>query len=177
MNMKSATLVSVEEYLRTSYSPDCDYVDGEVLERNVGERDHSKLQREFILYLGTRAKKWGIHVFPEQRVQVSARRFRIPDVCVVVGREPDEQIFRQPPFICIEILSKDDSQMSMQSRIDDYLKFGVAYVWVVNPRDRRAWIHSAAGISEAKDGVLRTENPPLEVSLVEVFASIHGEVD
>jgi hypothetical protein len=108
-NMKATTLVPVEEYLRTSYRRDCEYVDGEVLERNVGERDQSKLQREFILYLGKRAKKWGINVFPEQRVQVAENRFPIPDLCVAVGREPLGQTFRQPPFSCIEILSKDDS--------------------------------------------------------------------
>jgi Uma2 family endonuclease len=170
--MKSATLVSVEEYLRTSYRPDCDYVDGEVLERNVGERDHSKLQREFILYFGTRAKKWGLHVFPEQRVQVSERRFRIPDVCVVVGPEPDEQIFHQPPFICIEVLSKDDSVRSVQSRVDDYLKFGVPYVWVFDPFDRRAWAYSVEGNREVKDGILRTENPSIEVLLSEIFAGL-----
>jgi Uma2 family endonuclease len=170
--MKAPVLVPVEEYLRTSYRPDCDYVDGEVLERNLGERDHSKLQREFILYFGTRAKQWGIHVFPEQRVQVSAQRFRIPDVCVVVGREPQEQIFRDPPFICIEILSKDDSVRSTQKRIDDYLKFGVPYVWVVDPAERRAWTCSLDGNREVKDGVLRTENPSIEVSLVEVFAGL-----
>jgi Uma2 family endonuclease len=170
--MKATMLVPVEEYLRTTYRPDCDYVDGEVLRRNMGERDHSKLQREFILYLGTRAKQWGIHVFPEQRVQVSARRFRIPDVCVVVGREPQEQIFRQPPFICIEILSKDDSLLGIQRRIDDYLNFGVPYAWVLNPFDRRAWTYSLEGNREVKDGVLRTENPSIEVSLAEVFAGL-----
>jgi Uma2 family endonuclease len=170
--MKTAALVSVEEYLRTSYRPDCDYVDGEVLERNMGERDHSELQREFILYLGTRAKKWGIHVFPEQRVQVSARRFRIPDVCVIVGKRPQEQIFRQPPFICIEILSKDDSRRSVQSRIDDYLKFGVPYVWLFDPFDRRAWTYTLEGSLEVKDGVLRTENPSIEVLLAEIFAGL-----
>ena len=170
--MKATVLVPVEEYLRTSYRPDCDYVDGEVLERNLGEREHSKLQREFIVYLHTRAKQWGIHVFPEQRVQVSARRFRIPDICVYVGQEPQEPIFRHPPFICIEVLSKDDSLVSTQERIDDYLKFGVAYVWVVNPVNRRAWAYSADGIREVKDGVLRTENPSIEVPLTEVFAGL-----
>jgi hypothetical protein len=55
-------LVPAEEYLRTAYRPDRDSVDGEVLERNVGERDHSRLQ--LILYFGTRAKKWGVHVYP-----------------------------------------------------------------------------------------------------------------
>jgi Uma2 family endonuclease len=170
--MKATMLVPVEEYLRTTYRPDCDYVDGEVLERNLGERDHSKLQREFILYFGTRAKRLGVQVFPEQRVQVSARRFRIPDVCVVVGREPEEQIFRKPPFICIEILSKDDSLIRVQNRIDDYLKFGVPYVWVVDPTDRRAWTYSLEGSREVKDGVLRTENPSIEVLLAEVFAGL-----
>jgi len=42
--MSSTTLVSVSEYLETSYRPDVDYVDGELLERNVGELDHSRLQ-------------------------------------------------------------------------------------------------------------------------------------
>jgi hypothetical protein len=42
--MGTATLVSVSEYLLTDYSPDCDYVDGEVQERNCGEQDHSRTQ-------------------------------------------------------------------------------------------------------------------------------------
>ena len=37
------TLISVEEYLSTSYHPDCDYVDGELEERNVGEYSHGKM--------------------------------------------------------------------------------------------------------------------------------------
>ena len=43
--MDVTTLVSVEEYLRTSY-PDADreYIDGRIVERNVGEVDHSDLQ-------------------------------------------------------------------------------------------------------------------------------------
>lgn len=169
IDMKAATLVPLEEYLRTTYDPDCDYVDGEVLERNVGERDHSKVQRELILYFGTRAKQWNLHVFPEQRVQVSARRLRIPDVCVVIGPEPADQIFRDPPFICIEVLSKDDRLDQMQEKIDDFLRFGVRYVWLINPRNRRAWVYTADGSREIKDGVLRTENPSLAIPLAELF--------
>ena len=44
MDMGSATLISVAEYLTTAYSPDRDYVDGEVVERNLGELDHSSIQ-------------------------------------------------------------------------------------------------------------------------------------
>jgi len=35
--MSTRAPVSVEEYLATTYDPDCDYVDGEPLERNMGE--------------------------------------------------------------------------------------------------------------------------------------------
>ena len=41
----SERLVPVEEYLGTSYRPDCDYVDGRIEERNFGEYEHSKIQR------------------------------------------------------------------------------------------------------------------------------------
>jgi Uma2 family endonuclease len=171
-NIKAPTLVSVEEYLRTSYRPDCDYVDGEVVERNVGEHDHSDLQTELAYYFRSRRKQWKLHVVVEQRVQVKSSRFRIPDVCVVKGPGPHPPIFHEPPFICIEILSKDDTVKSMRNRIDDYLRFGVPYVWMFDPEDRRVWSYTLDGSREVKDGVLRTENPAIEISLAEIFAGL-----
>jgi len=35
--METATLVPVEEYLRTHYDPDCEYVDGRIVERTGGD--------------------------------------------------------------------------------------------------------------------------------------------
>ncbi|MEO8097200.1 MAG: Uma2 family endonuclease [Acidobacteriota bacterium] len=168
--METRTPISVQEYLSTAYSPDCDYVDGEVRERNLGEFDHSRLQKKLILYFGNREKQWGIEVVPEQRVQVSATRFRIPDVCVVLG-EPDEQIFRKPPFLCIEILSPEDRMSRMRERVADYLKMGVPYVWVLDPESRSAFqITPAEGWREVKDGIMRTQNPALDVPLSEMFS-------
>ena len=40
--MPTGTLISVEQYLATSYRPDCDYVDGRIEERNLGKLDHSR---------------------------------------------------------------------------------------------------------------------------------------
>ena len=56
--MGTATLVSVEEYLRTSF-PDADreYIDGRIVERNVGEVDHSDLQTAIAHYLRTHYRK------------------------------------------------------------------------------------------------------------------------
>jgi Uma2 family endonuclease len=57
----------------------------------------------------------------------------------------------------------------MQERIDDYLNFGVSYVWVVNPRNRRGYVYTREGMKEATDGVLRTAGPEIEVSLARLF--------
>jgi Uma2 family endonuclease len=170
--MGSTTLVSVGEYLSTAYRPDREYLDGRILERNLGERDHSVVQTELAIYLGGLRKQLRVQVFVEQRVQVTPSRFRIPDICVVAGAMPTEPVFTHPPFICIEILSKDDRMQEMQERIDDYLAFGVPYVWVINPRSRKAHAYTASGSREATGGFLRTENPAIEVPLADIFAAL-----
>jgi Uma2 family endonuclease len=169
------SLISVDEYLHTMYDPDCDYVDGEVLERNFGDRTHSITQGEFLFFFRSRQRVSNVFTFLEQRIQVRPTRFRISDLCAYVGQEPTEEIFRTPPFLCIEILSPEDRMERIQEKIDDYLSFGVPYVWVVNPRTRRGWIYTKDEIREAKDGVLRTENPALAVPLAEIFAALDRE--
>ena len=162
-------MVPLTEYLNTSYRPDCEYLEGEILERNVGEWDHSRLQVSLAARLGNREKQWGIVVAIAQRVQVQATRFRVPDITVMTTHPPPEtRILRTPPFLCIEILSPSDRMAEMQSRISDYLEFGVAYVWLINPRNRQAFIYTANQVEEVKDGILRTSNPNIEVPLSEL---------
>ena len=161
-------LISVEQYLRTSYRPDCDYVDGEVVERNLGEWDHGRLQGLLIRLLMNRYENEGIFVIPELRVQVKPTRFRIPDICVTLGL-PGEQILTKPPFLCIEILSPEDRMQRVQNRIDDFLEMGVPCVWVLDPQTKRACAATAAGgLHEVK--ILRTDNPVIELPLNEIFA-------
>jgi Uma2 family endonuclease len=164
--MATGSLISVEEYLHTTYRPDCDYVDGVVVERNLGEKDHSGLQRELLYCFRARQDQWGLWAFPEQRVQVSPTCFRVPDICVAVG-DPPEQIFRTPPFMCFEILSKDDRLSEMRTRVEDYLNFGVPYVWIIDPATRKAWRCTSGGMHEVSE--FRTENPASLVPLAELF--------
>ena len=170
--MAARTQVSVEEYLRTTYDPDCDYVDGEIVERNLGERDHSELQGEIYAYIRSLRQKLNVYPLIEQRVQVARTRFRVPDICVVAGSRPTEQILTVPPLVAIEILSKDDRVEQMQIRINDYLTFGIRYVWVINPPARSAWVYTKDGAHEANDGILRTENPAIELPLPEIFEAL-----
>jgi Uma2 family endonuclease len=164
--MATGSLVSIQEYLSTTYRPDCDYVDGLVVERNLGQYDHARLQGAVFLYFEVRRKQWGLRAVPEQRVQVSATRFRIPDVCVVKG-EPTEQIFRMPPFICIEILSPVERLTEMHQRVQDYLNFGVPYVWILDPATRKAYRSTPDALTEIIE--LRTEEPGIIVPIEALF--------
>ncbi|HXK05798.1 MAG TPA: Uma2 family endonuclease [Verrucomicrobiae bacterium] len=165
--METGALVSVNEYLSSSYDPDCEYVDGVIEERNLGENDHADLQSAILVFLRTRQKELGIYAVVEQRVQVSATRFRVPDVCVLLGGRPKEKIFRTPPFICIEILSPEDRLSRVQERMKDFLYFGVPYVWMLDPETRKAFRWTLEGMHEIQE--LRTENPEIVVPLAELF--------
>ena len=167
--MGAATLILVEEYLSTSYDPDREYVDGEIVERNLGEKTHSTIQGNLIYYFRLHRDEWRTRAYPEQRVQVSPTRFRIPDVTVVKQSQDQGEIFTNPPHLCIEILSKDDTMQYMLQKIDDYLNFGVPYVWIISPRDRKGYVVTSTGMVEAKSGILETTDPAISVPLVELF--------
>ena len=169
--MSTATLVSIDEYLTTTYRPDCDFVDGVLEERNLGTNDHSALQGAVYRWLWERGRALGLRPFVEQRIRVSRRRYRIPDICVVPLPKPDEQVFTQPPYICIEILSPDDSFPKLQDRFDDYLAMGVPNIWALDPASRRGWSITRQGHLEALDRVLRTSDERVAMALEELFES------
>jgi Uma2 family endonuclease len=146
--MASATLVPLETYLHTAYSPDCDYVDGELKERNVGEKDHARLQKLILRYFLSLEDRGTLSVFTELRVQVSPTRFRVPDLTVLRVDAPDEQIITHPPLIAIEILSPRDSLLGMREKIKDYLAFAIQNIWVVDPSDRMGYICRSGSFRE-----------------------------
>jgi Uma2 family endonuclease len=167
--MGTATLVSVEDYLSTSYSPDREYIDGRIVERNLGEKTHSTIQGNVFGRFWDRRKKLPFRAFVEQRVQVSSTRFRIPDVTVVRTSQFQGEIFTSPPHLCIEVLSKKDTVDYMQEKIDDYLRFGVEYIWIINPRLRKGYIATKAGMVEAESGVLTTSDAEIRVPVAEML--------
>ena len=65
-----------------------------------------------------------------------------------------------------------ESKTRIRHKIDEYLAFGVAYVWLVDPETRRADVYTPSQIYEAKDLILRTEDPAIEVPLAELFQAL-----
>jgi Uma2 family endonuclease len=164
--MGATTLIPVEEYLKTSYSPDCEYVDGVVLERNVGEKRHSRLQSLVIVAL---VKKYpSLYVWPEWRMKTVGDRHRIPDVCVTLA-EPDTDVLQEAPFIAIEILSPDDSMSRVIEKLEEYSAIGTPNIWLFDPRLRQMFTYRAGVLQLVEGDLIGTENPRIELTRDEVF--------
>ena len=166
------TMISVEEYLRTSYRPDCDYIDGQVLERNMGEMPHATLQGFFGWYFINHRDTWRVDALPEQRVQVSKTHFRIPDICLVSHDTLLELIVTTPPVLCIEILSRDDRMKSIQERLDDYARMGVQTSWVVDPWRGTAFQAGPDAILHETKTTLTVPNTAIVITVDEIFAEL-----
>jgi Uma2 family endonuclease len=131
----TTTHVPVEVYLRSSYEPDAEYVDGEIERRPMGELDHAARQLAILKYFLPYEKTWGVYVFPELRVHVSATRYRVPDITVLDRSLPLEQIITRPPLAVFEVLSPEDRLQRLKRKLEDYRVMGIPEIWVIDPQD------------------------------------------
>jgi Uma2 family endonuclease len=162
-------LISVEEYLSTGYEPDCEYEDGVLVERSVGEFDHSLIQTLLASIFTNNMDAWGVYGLTEQRVQVGARHFLVPDVCVLRLGAPTDPIVAEPPLIAIEIMSPEDRMTRTATKAAKYRIFGIENVWVIDPTKRVVLRGGVEGLEEVLDGELAVAGTPIRINIVELF--------
>jgi Uma2 family endonuclease len=172
--MPVQTQIPIEVYLNTSYEPDCDFVDGELQERDVGKTDHARIQALLASLFGAMEDKWDVLVLTEQRVQISPTRIRIPDITVVSPGALDEDVLTRPPLICIEILSPEDRYSRTRERALDYRRMGVENIWLIDPTTRSGQMAAPA---ESKPGWLDTmqlfvNGSPILIDQNDLFARL-----
>ena len=168
--MGTATAVPLEEYLTTSYEHDCEWVDGELRERGMPDEDHSAVQKFFMVYFAAMELELGVRVRAELRMQVSARRYRIPDVTLLSRNAPRQAVPDVPPVLCIEILSEDDRASELVEKIADYVAMGVEATWVVDPRTRSLFRADRDGMHPVE--VLTLAGTAVRLTGAEIFAEL-----
>ena len=171
--MATATFIPVEEYLRTSYRPDCDYVNGEVRERLWGEGWHASVMSSLVFLLGESRHGWQVRGLPSLRIKISPTRYRVADICVLAASEPMVPIPDKPPLLCIEILESTDRFVDVLSRVEDFIQMGVPLVWIIDSRSREIWTVGSNGRPVAfKGDELTTPGTPIRIPLKEIFRDI-----
>jgi Uma2 family endonuclease len=156
------TPIPVREYLSSVYEPDMDFVEGNLEDRNVGEKDHAKVQLRVVRLLDN--GNWFVTI--GTRIRISPTRYRVPDVCVY-EREPEEQIFHAPPWIVVEILSPEDRMSLMQRKIEDYYIAGCPHIWILDPWPRKAYRFDGTAIVEVSE--LATEDGRVSLDVSQLF--------
>ena len=167
--MGTSLLVSEQEYLATSYEPDCEYDEGVLLERNVGEQPHSFLETAFGSFFFERRKRFRIRTLTEQRIRIAPRKYRIPDICVYLQPVPEDPVLSTPPFIAIEILSEEDRVSRLIEKLKEYAAMGVPNIWVFDPRLKQMFVFHANSLQEIEGATIATGEPRLELTRAEVF--------
>ena len=146
--MDVKTLISEEEYLRTSFEDRApEYVDGELVERSVPNKSHSKTQAELTFVFRTLQQRLPLFPFPELRVPVAARKYRIVDLAVYAHQEPAEELPKDLPLVVIEIVSPDDRHEDIMTRLAEFQAWGVPHVWLVDPGLQRLYVYRDGGLT------------------------------
>ncbi len=163
--------VPVEAYLRSSFEPDAEYVDGVIQERAVGELDHAAWQKAIQQWFWRREKEWEIRVFAELRVQVSPTRFRVPDVVVLENTGPlkeMDQVVRTPPVAVFEILSPEDTLPRILEKLSDYEDMGVRGIYVIDPKSGKKYQYETGDLMHVEAAGITVKQREYAVNLNEV---------
>ncbi len=135
--MATGVLISEQDYLRTVYDPDVEFVEGTLEERYMGEQDHSSWQEALILWFGNHRTVWQLRARPELRVNVAPGRYRVPDITLVRNDEVRDQILDRPPIAVFEILSPDDRLIRVFEKLQEYERMGIPNIIIVEPMGMR----------------------------------------
>jgi Uma2 family endonuclease len=160
--MSSVTLVPVEEYLRYSEKPICEYRDGVLYPKPMPTTSHGLL--EFMLVAALR--KLGLQAAPEVTVRLSPAKYLVPDVIAAPVLHSPYPV--EPVWLCCEILSPEDRLGTMLAKCEEYHAWGVPFCWVLDPVKRSAWEYHAAAEPVRVTSALRAGNRT--VSLEELFS-------
>lgn len=130
-------LVSVDEYLNSSYEHDMDFVDGVLVERGMPTIAHSLLQKLLLLHFAQYEEQFGFRALSEARTQVVERsRYRVPDVVLCPRPLPRGKFIDVAPLAVMEILSPDDRITDTLFRFRDYEQIlGVKSIVLMDPEE------------------------------------------
>ena len=129
-------------------------VDGEVVERNEGERQHSEIQARLVEIFYELRKNVPLYCFPELRLRLAETRYRIPDISVFAKEKPTENVPSSPPLVAIEIVSRDDRYTEITHKLEEYRAWGVPHVWLIDPWQKKLSVYGESDLVVASSPAL-----------------------
>jgi Uma2 family endonuclease len=166
------TQIGVEEYLGLVFPdrPAPDYVQGEVVERSLPTVIHSQVHASIGVLFEPVSRKVRLTMMLGLRMQLEPRLFRVVDFAIYLGARPEGRYATTPAFVAVEIVSPDDRYSDLTQRLEDYRRWGVPHVWLVDPQRKRLHEYTEAGLLQHAS--LRLLEFDFEISSEELFKDI-----
>jgi Uma2 family endonuclease len=168
--MATKTQIRAEDYLRMTFEHDAEFVHGEIVERSMPDLTHGRLQGLVVIEFGKLTPTHRLYPCVEVRMRVAPSVYRVPDVAVFADRLPNQSVPDQPPLVVVEILSKDDRYSDLMQKLEEYRKWGVTHIWVVDPALKRFSMYTDLGLQNVSS--LSLSDYPLQLTPAELFADL-----
>jgi Uma2 family endonuclease len=139
------TQVRAEDYLRMTFEHDAEFVHGEIVERSMPDEIHSAIQFLILLDFGSLLPAFPVYPRPEIRMRLAEDSYRVADVALFAGSHPPP-VPDVPPLVVVEILSKDDRYVDLMEKLEEYRKWDVLHIWVIDPSAQKFSIYSELGL-------------------------------
>jgi Uma2 family endonuclease len=151
--MTLSQLMTADELFASSkYKKHCELINGELRMMSPAGGQHGSITINIAVALTVfiRQHNLGIALAAETGFLLTQNpdTVRAPDFAFIPAtRIPAEGISPKfltiIPALVVEVLSPNDHAIAISEKIEDWLKFGVDQVWVVNPKLKNISIHTA----------------------------------
>jgi Uma2 family endonuclease len=171
---------TAEEYLALpeDEKPYREFVDGEILEKVMGERRHLRAQQFLSVAFDSYCGASGGEAGPEGRVLFDTVRgveFRLPDYAYWAPGKPSfDGTYLLPPTLAIEIRSPGESMADQRAKCRYFREHGVDAVWLIDIVN-----HTAERFEDGVDGEVATGGaltatvvPALRIDLADLWRAI-----
>lgn len=151
---------SPEDLLAITDRPMPELVDGQLVERGMGEESDS-IAATILSLIFDHVKRHGLgrvhgsqcgyQIFPHD-----PRKVRIPDVSFtrkerMPAEGPAKGHARVAPDLVVEVISPNDLATDLIARLEDYHSAGVPLLWVVDPTTRTVCVERPDGTAQRLD--------------------------
>jgi Uma2 family endonuclease len=167
--MSTKTQIRPQDYLRMTFEHDAEFVQGEIVERAMPDEIHSAIQFLILLHFGNLIHSYPVYPRPEIRMKLAPNAYRVADIAVFAGSHPPP-VPETPPLVVVEIRSKEDRCGDIMQKLEEYRRWGVSDIWVIDPSLKRFSIYTDLGLQNVSS--LGLADYPFQLTPAELFENL-----
>ena len=93
-----------------------------------------------------------------------------PDVSLTHPNQPGDRFYIGAPLIAFEVVSPNEKADHLNEKVQEYLAYGAAEVWLIYPKLRNAWVYDGSGAARNETRSFHTHLlPGIDIPFSEIL--------